>query len=431
MGVTVRFVKNAWCIFIHHKGRRKSRRIGSSEAAARRVAAALEEQLARSDFGLAMRDGSETVQVFADRWLPAAGLKASTQRFYGATLKRYVYPVVGSVALAAVRRHHVKALIITMNAQKLRPKTILGAVRTLSTVLSEAVEDGLVESNAALRPGRLRRRIEDPNAFKAPSVDPYTRDEVRALVATALSSYPEWAAFILCAARTGLRLGELRALQWCDIHWQQRFITVQRNFVEGAYTTPKSGLSRRVDMSRQLRAALRLWRQRVRQEAERRRGSMPDLVFPPMGRHALRGARGTFALADDTSATLDRGWVPPPSQPIDDSRIRKALREIAAAANVRPRRQIVHVFRHTFCSLLVQEGESLVYVKDQAGHSSVNVTGDFYSRFAPGRNREAVDRLDEPRRARARMLRPTLTRDGRSTPSPDRVFSSTATVEDC
>jgi integrase len=175
--------------------------------------------------------------------------------------------------------------------------------------------------------------------------------------------------FVLTALRTGLRLGELRALTWDDVDWRGRYLRIARNFVEGRTTTPKSGLVRRVDVSSQLHEALR--RHRIAQrrtwlQAKQKPKVRPRLVFP--------SARWTV---------------------LDDANIRTAIRAITEAADVRPRPRPVHVFRHTFCSLLVQQGESLVYVKEQAGHSSIQVTADIYARFMPGGNRGAVDKLDK------------------------------------
>jgi hypothetical protein len=41
------------------------------------------------------------------------------------------------------------------------------------------------------------------------------------------------------------------------------------------------------------------------------------------------------------------------------------------------------------------EGESLAYVRDQLGHSSIKITVDTYGHLVPGANKAAVDRLDE------------------------------------
>ena len=60
------------------------------------------------------------------------------------------------------------------------------------------------------------------------------------------------------------------------------------------------------------------------------------------------------------------------------------------------RRIRIHDLRHTFASLLIQQGESLAYVKEQMGHHSIRVTVDVYGHLVPGGNKAAVDRLDDP-----------------------------------
>ena len=54
-----------------------------------------------------------------------------------------------------------------------------------------------------------------------------------------------------------------------------------------------------------------------------------------------------------------------------------------------------HALRHTFASLLIAQGESLAYVRDQMGHQSIKITVDIYGHLVPGANKAAVDRLDD------------------------------------
>ena len=73
-------------------------------------------------------------------------------------------------------------------------------------------------------------------------------------------------------------------------------------------------------------------------------------------------------------------------------------------------RQIhIHDLRHTFASLLIQNGESLAYVKEQMGHSSIKMTVDVYGHLVPGGNKQAVDKLD--RIEEATIRNPVATSD--------------------
>ena len=84
----------------------------------------------------------------------------------------------------------------------------------------------------------------------------------------------------LTLARTGIRLGECLGLQWKDIDFENRFINIQRGFSKGKIETPKSGQSRKVDMSLQLTDGLKkILRQRKIDTLERGWGSVPEWVF--------------------------------------------------------------------------------------------------------------------------------------------------------
>ena len=48
-----------------------------------------------------------------------------------------------------------------------------------------------------------------------------------------------------------------------------------------------------------------------------------------------------------------------------------------------------HDLRHSYASLLLQQGKSPVYVKEQLGHSSIQITVDCYGHLIPGGNRQA------------------------------------------
>lgn len=65
----------------------------------------------------------------------------------------------------------------------------------------------------------------------------------------------------------------------------------------------------------------------------------------------------------------------------------------ACLAKAGLRRIRFHDLRHTYATLLLMQGESPAYVRDQLGHSSIKMTVDIYGHWIPGTNRQAVNRL--------------------------------------
>jgi integrase len=58
------------------------------------------------------------------------------------------------------------------------------------------------------------------------------------------------------------------------------------------------------------------------------------------------------------------------------------------------RRIKFHSLRHSYASHLIEAGASLTYVKEQMGHSSIQVTVDTYGHLVPGADIAWVDKLD-------------------------------------
>jgi integrase len=361
MGVKVKFYRDAWWVFINHGGRRKSKRVGD-RVTADALAKVVRERLARGDLQLPIAD-DQTFAAYAKSWLQTASrnLKASTLRFYRGHLDQHILPALGNRPLSTIRRADCRDLVTNSRAKGLKVATVRGIARTLSTILSQAVEDELLPGNPALRLGRYLRNADAPE----PQIDPFTREEVAQLLQVARERLPEWYPWLLCGLRTGMRAGELLALQWGDFDWRGSYLQVRRNLVRGQLTTPKNHQQRRVDLSRQLRRELRLWRRRQRAAWLKFGQPFPEWVFPSVTGTAL-----------------------------DESNVRKMFNHILDAAGLHHRGP--HQMRHTFASLLLQDGAPITYVSRQLGHKDASITLRVYAHWIPdGSSFRAVDLLDE------------------------------------
>jgi len=170
--------------------------------------------------------------------------------------------------------------------------------------------------------------------------------EVDALVSHAGDS----ALLIEFMAYTGLRLGEVTALQMRDVDLLRNRIFVRRAWsdVGGVLIErlPKSGKEREVPIARRLRAALALH--------IATRGCGPEgLLFPAPEGGPLRKAN----------------W---------SARVFAPAARAAGLAGLTP-----HELRHTFASLATQAGANPKVLQRVMGHSSITVTLDTYGHLFP------------------------------------------------
>jgi integrase len=117
-------------------------------------------------------------------------------------------------------------------------------------------------------------------------------------------------------------------------------------------------------MSSQLTATLLAWRRQQRERYLEKGLAVPEWVF---------------------SSTEGRA--------LEERNVRTAFTRLLDKAGLRHIR--IHDLRHTFASLLLQQGESVVYVKEQLGHASIQITVDTYGHLIPCANRAAVNGLDD------------------------------------
>lgn len=351
-----------WSVFICHQGKRKSIRVGD-KAAAEAVASRIREQLKTGALDLNPKKKTVTFGDYARKFLDGYGethLKYSTQKGYCGILRRHL-KLLDDRPINQITRPDLKEFIYAKLKEDLAPASVAHIRAFMSAVFSHAVEDDLIPANPIAKLGRLIKRKD-----RKSDVNALTRDEASALLDALKEHYPRHHPFFLCALRTGMRLGELLALEWADIDFLGGFIEVRRSYVLGHITTPKNGKSRRVDMSRQLAKTFQsLLVARKKEALAKGWGEVPERVF-----------------VNEVGGVLDHGNL----------RQRVYWPSLAKAGLRRIR---IHDLRHTFASLLIQNGESLVYVKDQLGHHSIQITVDTYGHLVPGANRQAVDRLDD------------------------------------
>ena len=192
-----------------------------------------------------------TVAQFLSEWLQNTAklhCKDSTHQEYKRAVLEQLIPAFGPKRLDALARADIARQVAVWAEQRKSRSTIRNYLAPLKAAYFEAMDDGLVSANPVSRANRLFRGV----AGKGHKVNPFTREEVQTLLEKAKESHAVLFPLLLCAVRTGLRLGELIGAQWGAVDFNGRFLEVRRSVVRGLVTTPKNHRIRRVDLSPQL-----------------------------------------------------------------------------------------------------------------------------------------------------------------------------------
>jgi len=364
MGVKVREkVKGsgAWWVFINLKGQRASKLVGSRKAA-RDFARKAEEEIVLKRFNMQSAEAVRpiTFEDVSGRWLKEhvlLKLKPSAQAYYRGILSRRLDPEFGTLDVAAITRADIKAAVVRWAASGQGVRSIPNFLRTLRAVFSWAIVEGIVTVNPCLAPSKIFK-------VEAPYQGDYLRPEEITIYLDAMKEKsPRYHAFFRLLVFTGLRIGEAIALSWQDVDLHGRFIEIRRSSWRGILTSPKSGISRRVNISEKMVNTLVEHRRLLSAEALKAKRSLSDRVF-----------------------------VNEAGQPLDDSKMRKVHAAALAAAGLRYLR--VHALRSTNTSNIIQAGVSVYNASKILGHSDTSTTERHYAHLAPGVLREIPEILE-------------------------------------
>jgi integrase len=238
----------------------------------------------------------------------------------------------GDPAIERITEAKCQAWVRKLRKQGLADSTIRRYMRAMDCAMKYAVRHyGLRDNPMA---GVEKPAAKSSNAFN-------TLDATQLLRLSAEASTYMYAAVYSVAGFCGLRLGELRALQWRDVRWAEKAIMVRRNCptTTNQLTTPKSGRERSVPMAEPVRAELAAWQLRSK-------GGPDDLVFPE-----------------------DGTWF-------SEYHLRTAFHKTLADCGFK--RMRLHDLRHSAATIFATANPNMYAVQHWMGHSSITITEKYY-----------------------------------------------------
>lgn len=326
----------------------------------------LTAKLREKDLGIFVEPAAIPLNEYLDRWLEEIAknkLRARTFDNYESLLRSHIRETLGAKRLSDIQSYEVQKLYNGMKKAGYSPTTIRHAHNVLSSALKQAVKWKMLMQN----PCDL---CELPRQEK-PEMKYFTPEETTKFLDAAKDD-KYFTAFLL-AIETGMRPEEYLGLQWKDIDFENKALSVRRALVvkKGGgfiFTEPKTKKSRRsIPISNTLINALKTHRRRQLEERMKLGAAYQiyDLVFASeIGTPLLHGN------------LLRRHFKP--------------IRDKAGLPKIR-----LYDLRHTTATLLLSAGENPKVVSERLGHASIVLTLDTYSHVLPTMQKDATDKIEK------------------------------------
>lgn len=335
---------------------------GRTQAEARAKAEAAQARVAA---GGPVRDDNQPLTAWLHEWrdtfLRASDRAPSTKQMYAGLMVRHVDPVIGHVTLAQLRPTDITRVLLSMEHAGKSASTRRNVYAALRAALDDAVANGLLAVNPAVR-------VKRPRADHTEAVSLTPAQVARLLEASRGLRYRDVLRFIL---GTGVRRGEALALTWPEVDFDRGEARIVGSLVRSGgrlvVSTPKTKHSRRVvALSPAVIALLRA--HRAAQAAERLKA-------------ANYWAETGFVFTTELGAPADP---------------RNLLRTVQLACEkVELPPMGVHTLRHTYATTALLAGVPIHVVSRNLGHSSIAITADVYGHVTDDAARAAASAVSD------------------------------------
>jgi integrase len=301
--------------------------------------------------------GALTVAEYLNRWLDTTASRSvrhGTLTRYEQLVRLRILPHLGSVRLSKLTPSHIEMFFTDLGNAGISPRGQQMAGNVLGRALKDAIRLKLITSNPV-------RDVVKPKPPK-PEMKVWDADQASSFLKAAMKD--RLYCLYVMAIVTGMRSGELFALEWDDVEWETGSVLVKRTLeeVKGQLTVKEVKTAkgrRRIDLPRFALEALRSHRGRMQSE----------------------GHDSRITFCDETG-----GWLRRPNV------TRRSFRPLIASAKVPLIR--FHDLRHTAATILLLENVHPKIVSERLGHASIEITLNTYSHALPTLQRDVANKLE-------------------------------------
>ena len=306
------------------------------------------------------------------------GLKNNTFENYKYMYNIFVWPTFGKSRISTLKKSDVKRFYNQLvDDRQIKASTMENIHTVLHQVLQMAVDDNYIRSNPS---DGVLKELNQSHVFKTEKRRGLTKPEQELLLDYLKNHqiYNHWYPIFAVMVGTGLRVGEVAGLRWCDIDLEEEIIDINHTLVyydhrdpsskQGCYFnvhTPKTENSKRqVPMLGFVKEAFLMEREHQKSMGIECRVTIDgytDFIF--LNRDGGTFYQGTLnktirrIIRDCNDEVLQKGEEDPVLLPHFSC----------------------HSLRHTFTTRMCEAGVNIKVIQDALGHADISTTLNIYA----------------------------------------------------
>lgn len=291
---------------------------------------------------------SITFEIAAKKWIDnlRPKVKESTVVKYNNLLNSYILPELGSVRLDDITNERIEyqcnQLLLTggRNGSGLSPKTVSDTLSLIRNILRYASDDSQLFI-PDIRPITIRRN--------AGQIRVFTRNEQQTLCRYLYQNLNRKNMGILFCLFTGLRIGEICALKWEDISFENKTVYIHRTM-------------QRLQTDRYPQKRTMVIISTPKSSCSIRTIPLPDELIKLLSE--FNGSQCEYILTGNEN------------QYVEPRLMQKHFKRVLEEASLEPVNY--HTLRHTFATRCVEIGFDVKSLSEILGHANVNITMNRY-----------------------------------------------------
>ena len=315
-------------------------------------------------------------------------VKPTTRQIYEDLYKCQIKQPLGNLPISQIKPIHIQRMYNQFMSKGLSSKYLHNVNAVLYNLFDVAVHNDLIAKNpcsGVIKPpiDTIERRVLT------------SQEQIRFLRFIRQDRWTFYEPTLTVLLGTGLRVGELLALNWEDINFEQKNISVTKTLVyvkdldtkkfHFSIQTPKTKHGKRI-IPLQKDVALALQRQQQNQAAIHAQGKWSP--HPGFERLIFTGRTGQPQQRGAVQGMLNK--IVKAMNAEEEQLAKEDGREPILMAHLHP-----HALRHSFATRCFEVDMPIKTVQTLLGHSSIQMTMDLYTHVSEQKMLEDIQRLDQ------------------------------------